>query len=697
MKKILFLLVFLPFWAFGQLDADTYLARTAAGAAVYTGLQLKSYYQGGTWLVGGNTVSANSIIGNNANFDLIFRTNSTERMRITGVGNVGLGISANASDSIGFGSSATFSAPPNGTDHTRGLTWRSAYGPANGHAASIQNVVFGGGAPRNRLEFYVQKFNDANGQSVKTLAFKVDADYGNYSYTSFGAQDFYTDYSNGTTFRLRAPSNSPTGSSLIFSGVWAGSNRAEATISSIYDGNFGSYLQLSSGRTGNFNYTAGLPALNIQELNNNAGKTNVAIANFATIGVPLSGLVGSNNTSLLVRGAGNSTGTNNQIWQNSDQTELMKINNGGILTISNNVGIGITPSVKLDVNGVINVNVNKITSLANGTASNDAAAFGQIGTAVNTAINGTSGYVSKFTAANTIGNSSIVENATGVGIGAASPSVKLHVIATASQMARFTTTQNPNTWNTLQLYSDAISAGLLTANGMGWRMDDNSAKFYANNAFTNTMFDKFGNAAIGQTLSVIGATFLYSTLNYLSPPDATAYLQSQNNSQNSVLIANTENDGAVGIVSPTTLVNMSYLTRSDTLTAWAGRTWNVPGDAHDIYINSRTGSQANTDSIVFSFNFTPYQGHEINIYPQAAAKLWVMDVILANAVFDDYNAISTKFLEPTKRQCVEFGAAANNSNYNGDLFVTGVGKIWCIKLKWNHKDYRWLVTKIPYQ
>lgn len=46
----------------------------------------------------------------------------------------------------------------------------------------------------------------------------------------------------------------------------------------------------------------------------------------------------------------------------------------------------------------------KITSLANGTASSDAAAFGQIGTAVNAAINGTANKTTKFTAANTVGN-----------------------------------------------------------------------------------------------------------------------------------------------------------------------------------------------------------------------------------------------------------------------------------------------------
>ncbi len=51
----------------------------------------------------------------------------------------------------------------------------------------------------------------------------------------------------------------------------------------------------------------------------------------------------------------------------------------------------------------------KITSLANGTVSTDAAAFGQIATAVTAAVSGTTNTLAKFTSANAVGNSSITD------------------------------------------------------------------------------------------------------------------------------------------------------------------------------------------------------------------------------------------------------------------------------------------------
>jgi hypothetical protein len=51
----------------------------------------------------------------------------------------------------------------------------------------------------------------------------------------------------------------------------------------------------------------------------------------------------------------------------------------------------------------------KITGLANGSSASDAAAFGQIGTAVSAAVSGTTNTLAKFTGANVVGDSSITD------------------------------------------------------------------------------------------------------------------------------------------------------------------------------------------------------------------------------------------------------------------------------------------------
>lgn len=54
----------------------------------------------------------------------------------------------------------------------------------------------------------------------------------------------------------------------------------------------------------------------------------------------------------------------------------------------------------------------KITNLTNGSSAQDAAAFGQIATAVNAAVSGTANTIPKFTGTNVIGNSSVTDNGT---------------------------------------------------------------------------------------------------------------------------------------------------------------------------------------------------------------------------------------------------------------------------------------------
>ncbi len=59
-----------------------------------------------------------------------------------------------------------------------------------------------------------------------------------------------------------------------------------------------------------------------------------------------------------------------------------------------------------------NANSNKITNLTNGSSAQDAAAFGQIATAVSAAVSGTANTIAKFTGTNVVGNSSVTDDGT---------------------------------------------------------------------------------------------------------------------------------------------------------------------------------------------------------------------------------------------------------------------------------------------
>lgn len=153
--------------------------------------------------------------------------------------------------------------------------------------------------------------------------------------------------------------------------------------------------------------------------------------------------------------------------------------------------------------------------------------------------------------------------------------------------------------------------------------------------------------------------------------------------------------GNVEKTSPYDIAKMTGLVQTDTFTAWPSREITLNGMAHNVYITNRIGSQTNSDSIVINLPY-PINGHEINFFVQSNAKLWVMDVILVTSEqeFEDYNALSSNFISPKKRQCIEFGIGSNNPNYDGDFFSTTLGKVWKITANYNELSGKWLVTKL---
>ena len=71
-------------------------------------------------------------------------------------------------------------------------------------------------------------------------------------------------------------------------------------------------------------------------------------------------------------------------------------------------------AVSATLTAALPVNAQKITGLANGSASTDAAAFGQLATAINAAVSGTTNTLPKIASANVLGDSGITDDGTTV-------------------------------------------------------------------------------------------------------------------------------------------------------------------------------------------------------------------------------------------------------------------------------------------
>ena len=109
---------------------------------------------GTPWVLGGNNVSSLQNIGTTSNFDFPFITNSTEKMRLTASGNLGIG-------------TATF----NGTNPERLIADAGATGNTN-----FQNVIVGKGNTNSYAQLNIQNNNAGTNASSDVVA---TADNGN--------------------------------------------------------------------------------------------------------------------------------------------------------------------------------------------------------------------------------------------------------------------------------------------------------------------------------------------------------------------------------------------------------------------------------------------------------------------------------------------------------------------------------------
>jgi hypothetical protein len=179
-------------------------------------------------------------------------------------------------------------------------------------------------------------------------------------------------------------------------------------------------------------------------------------------------------------------------------------------------------------------------------------------------------------------------------------------------------------------------------------------------------------------------------------PNSVAFPISYWNANSQILVRNSAT-GNIESTSAFNLLKNSGYGQTDTLLAWPSRNYIVSETANDIFINGRIGAQSNSDSLVLTLP-SPVLNKEINIYVQNNAKLWVMDIILnSSRAFDEGNGLTTNFVSPKNRYCFEFGVAANNTAYNGDLVPASTGQAFKITLNYNPYDFLWSVTRVVRQ
>ncbi|MDQ2751429.1 MAG: tail fiber domain-containing protein, partial [Bacteroidota bacterium] len=309
--------------------------RGALAAADWTTFNNKAS-TANTWILGGNNVSSIQTIGTFSNYDLPFITNNTEKMRITKLGDVGIGTSS-------FNASY-----PEQLLVNAGVTGNTDY----------QNVIVGKGNTNSYSQLNIQNSNASSNASSDVVA---TSDNGNESSNYIdmgmnssgnsntgvigGANNAYL-YATGNDFAI---GNGTSGKNLIFFTGGTGNNERMRINSSgnVGIGNITPAQKLDV--TGNINASGDILS---------QGNVSVDMAG-ANTGTSSPGLrFGSSGTGETI--ASNRSGGTNQ----NGLDFYTSFNNRLAITNSGNVGIGTTtPSSKLTVAGDISPNVDAGSNL----------------------------------------------------------------------------------------------------------------------------------------------------------------------------------------------------------------------------------------------------------------------------------------------------------------------------------------------
>lgn len=350
---------------------------------------------------------------------LVFDTRDADtvvpRMFIDDPGNVGIGIGV---------------AAPSARLHVRGSGGSSGLTPAAGTVAAIENTA---------SDSYLTILNNTNNMGL-TFGNGTSATDGALYYTTSRNMIFHAGGADRCTLTSAGILNCTVGIQVNGTNVATTNNIGgtvgrSARITAANTVGTGAFVDDGTNVSlgGTFG-VAGVASLNgtatvknrLTEASSTASDGSLSITSSGSINYIQSSVDGTSGSSAELRFT---NGLAASTW--------MTIDSAG------NVGIGdTTPDFKLGVNGTFGVTgagqfgstlgvtglatltggftlganssagSHKITSLANGTASSDAAAFGQIASAINTAVSGTSGRSARLTGTNTVGTGAFTDDGT---------------------------------------------------------------------------------------------------------------------------------------------------------------------------------------------------------------------------------------------------------------------------------------------
>lgn len=402
--------------------------RDSSGFATLSQL-FSSYGSGLSWNVGGNTVAAHSILGTNSNYDLIFRTNSTEKMRITSGGDIQLGF-LDGGTKILYPRVKSYTLPAQGT--RMAFINVSQYNTTKVFLTSSENNY------HENIELLITRFwnqNPSEQPIIRRINTYLHAHSHDIGFTADSLGNIYAEkvlYNTGRVLKINSVEQY-YGTCTFLDGSLT--NTGIGADNSIY---FSNYIYQSGSNGYLNNAVTGITNFGI---NTTTPSNTLAIGGTLRVQTTASG---TQNDSIPTLSA---TGVLNRRTV-ADVTGWITSGNNQYSARSGNVGIGVAvPSLKLEVNGTTKTTNLQITSGAtntyvlqsdasgNGTWVSPASVLSNASGFVNggnsfgaTAVLGTNDNYSLYLRTNS-GTKAVLSNTGNFGIGVISPQNKLDIYA----------------------------------------------------------------------------------------------------------------------------------------------------------------------------------------------------------------------------------------------------------------------------